>query len=278
MSLFLQLYGSDAWIRKTVSGEANFTMQHTGLTIGGFTQPSVARNLLEQPINIEKGLCQRFLWLVPKPSTVAFDDLQRVNIDFMTSIVSLLATLWTPDTKISKWILRRPCAIFRSKYDRVTGQLEKISCMDDLLSGMLSKSKGQTLRIAAAMHVLFSWETPATISPTISDQALEAADNFVEVCIQHAAFLAGRGVIADEISSLQERGSAGGTTTTTERGNTHFSLLLPGKVLHFNALNETKIPRERKQGGCQAGLAILGGSWTWDLHYQKRSPRNNTAL
>ena len=69
-----------------VSGEANFTMQHTGLTIGGFTQPSVARNLLEQPINIEKGLCQRFLWLVPKPSTVAFDDLQRVNIDFMTSI------------------------------------------------------------------------------------------------------------------------------------------------------------------------------------------------
>ena len=140
-----------------------------------------------------------------------------------TCTVSLLATLWTPDTKISKWILRRQCAIFRSKYDIVTGQLEKISCMDDLLSGkllatltgsisflpvgMLSKSKGQTLRIAAAMHVLFSWETPATISPTISDQALKAADNFVEVCIQHAAFLAGRGVIADEISSLQERGN-----------------------------------------------------------------------
>ena len=64
-----------------------------------------------------------------------------------------------------------------------------------------------SLREVLAMHVLFSWETPATISPTISDQALKAADNFVEVCIQHAAFLAGRGIIADEISSLQERGN-----------------------------------------------------------------------
>ena len=30
----------------TVSGEANFVMNHTGLTAGGFTQPSVARNLI----------------------------------------------------------------------------------------------------------------------------------------------------------------------------------------------------------------------------------------
>ena len=70
----------------TVTGEANFTMQHTGLTIGGFTQPSVARNLLEQSVNIEKGLCQRFLSLVPKPITVPFDDLQCVNRDFCTAI------------------------------------------------------------------------------------------------------------------------------------------------------------------------------------------------
>ena len=64
----------------------NFTMQHTGLTIGGFTQPSVARNLLEQPVNIEKGLCQRLLWLVPKPTSTPFDDLQCVNKEFTTSI------------------------------------------------------------------------------------------------------------------------------------------------------------------------------------------------
>ena len=29
------------------------------------------------------------------------------------------------------------CEIFRDKYDTVTEQLKKISCMDDLLSGVL---------------------------------------------------------------------------------------------------------------------------------------------
>ena len=69
-----------------VSGEANFTMNHTGLTIGGFIQPSIARNIIEIPSNVEKGLCQRFLWLVPKPTTVPFEKLQRVDEDFTTSV------------------------------------------------------------------------------------------------------------------------------------------------------------------------------------------------
>ena len=61
-------------------------MNHTGLTIGGFIQPSIAHNLIEIPSNVEKGVCQRFLWLVPKPTTVSFEKLQRVNQDFATSI------------------------------------------------------------------------------------------------------------------------------------------------------------------------------------------------
>ena len=40
-----------------VSGEANFAMHHTGLTVGGFIQPSIARNLIEILSNDEKGLC-----------------------------------------------------------------------------------------------------------------------------------------------------------------------------------------------------------------------------
>lgn len=46
-----------------VSGEANFNMPGTGLTVAGFTQPTVARTLLEMPPAIEKGLVQRFLWI-----------------------------------------------------------------------------------------------------------------------------------------------------------------------------------------------------------------------
>ena len=70
----------------TVTGDAYFTMHHTGLTVGGFTQPSVAKNRIENPANIEKRPCQRFLWLVPKPTPVSFQELQQVKEEFSTSL------------------------------------------------------------------------------------------------------------------------------------------------------------------------------------------------
>ena len=73
-------------IFSTVSGEANFEIKRTGLTLGGFIQLSIARNILEQPANMEKGLSQRFLWFVPEPIPVPFDELEKVNRDFSASI------------------------------------------------------------------------------------------------------------------------------------------------------------------------------------------------
>ena len=49
-----------------------------------------------------------------------------------------MSSLWTSDTKIRKWILSRPCEIFREKYDTVAEQVMKIGCMDDLLSGIIA--------------------------------------------------------------------------------------------------------------------------------------------
>ncbi len=66
---------------------------YTGLTLGGFIQPSVAWHLIEIPANIEKGLCQRFLWLVPKPSPVPFEDLQQVDREFFTSLSKLTCSI-----------------------------------------------------------------------------------------------------------------------------------------------------------------------------------------
>jgi len=57
-------------------------MDRTGLTLGGFTQPSVAANLVELPQSQEKGLAQRFLWIVPKPSYAKFGTLKPVNEEF----------------------------------------------------------------------------------------------------------------------------------------------------------------------------------------------------
>ena len=68
--------------------------------------------------------------------------------------------------------------------------------------GMLSKSKGQILRIAATLHVLFNLKSPLAIPAVISDSAIKAAINLVDVCLQHAAFLAGRGEIDETIQDM----------------------------------------------------------------------------
>jgi len=57
-------------------------MRKSGLTVGGFTQPSVAKSLLESQPAVEKGLIQRFLWIFPKPLYSDFEDLQPANTVF----------------------------------------------------------------------------------------------------------------------------------------------------------------------------------------------------
>ena len=72
---------------------------------------------------------------------------------------------------------------------------------------MLSKSKGQVLHVASCLHVLFSDINNdegdiASIPSTISKEAIVAAQNSVETCCQHAAFMAGRDKVGAEISKL----------------------------------------------------------------------------
>ena len=53
-------------------------MEQTALTVGGFTQPSVARNIIEQNTGAERGFSQRFLWVFPKPTFAKFASLKPV--------------------------------------------------------------------------------------------------------------------------------------------------------------------------------------------------------
>lgn len=69
---------------------------------------------------------------------------------------------------------------------------------------MLSKEKGLILRVAGMLHVLFHLESSGDISSEISIEAIEAAKDFVDVCCQHTAFVAGRGEIQDAILNLQK--------------------------------------------------------------------------
>lgn len=65
-----------------VTGDTNFAMPFTRLTVGGFTQPGVARSLIELPSNAEKGLSHRLLWLFPSPLFGKFSSLKEVDKSF----------------------------------------------------------------------------------------------------------------------------------------------------------------------------------------------------
>jgi hypothetical protein len=106
-------------------------------------------------------------------------------------------------------------------------------------SGMLSKAKGQILRVGAALHILFHLCPPeelelhgedsrgggeieevdleqeelevglqekqgeADIRSRISDSAIASAINLVDVCCQHAAYMAGRQEIEEDIKIIK---------------------------------------------------------------------------
>ena len=59
---------------------------------------------------------------------------------------------------------------------------------------------GQILRVAVCMHALFTIESGSEPIPSaISMEAVKAAIDFVDICSQQTAFLAGRGKIDDDI-------------------------------------------------------------------------------
>ena len=131
--------------------------------------------------------------------------------------------MWLPG-KVTKpkprtFIVSQTSDAFVTHFDKVQEQLETISAMDEPLTGetlshhhishdmhpagasesclnsyihigMLSKSKGQILRVAAAFHVLFAMGTEEELPEYISEEAIIAAIDFVGLCLQQTAFMA----------------------------------------------------------------------------------------
>lgn len=124
---------------------------------------------------------------------------------------------------------------FVEYYDNTQQSLEALSGMDEFLAGIymtsscmhiytqyvktLSKSRGQVLRLAGVLHVLFSLGSDnygesvslgneedgsdGSLSDIISDAAVKAAIDFTEVACQQTAYIGGRGCIKDEIMRLK---------------------------------------------------------------------------
>ena len=70
---------------------------------------------------------------------------------------------------------------------------------------MLSKSRGQVLRIATIFHVLFSIKNEEDVAydSEVSEVTVKAAVNFVQNACQQTAFIAGKGLIQEEVQAYK---------------------------------------------------------------------------
>ena len=92
-------------------------MDSTNLTLAGFTQPAVARNLIESPSNYEKGLPQRFLWMFPKTTYAYLEMLKPIDVVF-TSALGTYAWHFL--------LLLTYCKILQSSFSvKITGKNQK---------------------------------------------------------------------------------------------------------------------------------------------------------
>lgn len=139
--------------------------------------------------------------------------------------------------------------------------------------GMLSKSKGQLLRVTGCLHCLFqvddvnlTGETPDEfqIQSVVTDAAMRAAINFINICMDHTLYLCGRDKIGEEVGALlsevttpapQPKDDSPVNAASNPGG---YMLLIPGKRLHITALNERKKFRDmgNKQGAVETITAL----------------------
>lgn len=68
---------------------------------------------------------------------------------------------------------------------------------------MLSKSRSHVLRLSAVLHVLFYHSNDDQIPDIVSEEAIIAAINFVQLSCEQTAIISGRGSIKDIILKCQ---------------------------------------------------------------------------
>ena len=69
---------------------------------------------------------------------------------------------------------------------------------------MLSKSRGHVLRVATVLHLLFNLDDPyQPLDSVVSEAAVKAAVNFIQVASQQTASIAGRGTMSAELDKFK---------------------------------------------------------------------------
>ena len=120
--------------------------------------------------------------------------------------MTLFSNLWKSgggeDANLRVLQLPSGCKSFKEMFDTLQSYLKKLCGHDDFVTGILSKQKGQALRVAAVMNALFSLDDKYKLKALIDEDAVKAAIDFVQVCGDHASLLSGRRRLAEVVAAM----------------------------------------------------------------------------
>lgn len=67
----------------------------------------------------------------------------------------------------------------------------------------MSKNRGLVLRVATVLHLLFHVGVEGSVPDEVSEDAMAAAIDFVQLTCQQTAFIVGRGPLKEELLKYQ---------------------------------------------------------------------------
>ncbi|KXJ15408.1 hypothetical protein AC249_AIPGENE10238 [Exaiptasia diaphana] len=128
------------------------------------------------------------------------DAKKGTSVSLLSNLIQGRRNLDQQSRKILE-LNKEKCPSYCRVFNEIQNKLKNIAGYDDMITGMLSKSKGQILPVAGVFSVLFEIGLE-NVTEEITDVALAAAINFVELSCDHAFFLASRSSVKDEIESV----------------------------------------------------------------------------
>ena len=164
-SVLLTLYDGGEWSHSTTQG-AQFDMKHTKLVLGGMTQTSHYIKLIQNTEQMESGFLPRFLTFQLSPVyNPNLDELTESDPTFLNKLMETLELIKAAhidclQKEVIKYRLYRKTLAykyFKSYIKGVTEWLQENHYKLELQNTVtvISKSKGQILRLAAILNAMY---------------------------------------------------------------------------------------------------------------------------
>lgn len=196
LDVYLKSYSGD-YIKVDRQSKESISLDEPLLTLGIAPQPGVIQDLVNKPILIKRGLLSRFLFLLPRSNVGSRDLVPRAvsksaKSQFDAGLKYLLTMPTSKDEhgNESSYLIKmseeanRVWKSWQREIEPMMSQDGKLS--DDALKFWAGKLAGNTVRIAALLHIAATCPKHRPDEILISDSTVRKAVELARVTIDHS--------------------------------------------------------------------------------------------